>query len=174
MIVRLGLGLLGFALCIFVLLTIVHHLHLIFLADLLLLVALKIWLLGFVVLVLAGLIMTIKKAFMDFIGYFAIQARLQRRAWLNQSKQARVSRLYQQKTAYYDFFSECKRRRLLQINNRKQVELLSYTIQSEISTLKKKLPESTLKDFRRQLKSCSKQQDLDSLIKLQHQLTLYL
>ncbi len=174
MIIRYALGLVHFALAMFILVAGLYGFRFIFWSELLLQLALKIWLLGFGLLLLSGLGFVIKRFGSELQEYFAHSARLKRRLAFIRARENQLNRLYTHRINYLDYFHELKRRCLLKSNHRKHINELVDSIQRDLRAIRTSLPATAYQEFSQRLKVAQRQQDLANLINLQQQLHQHL
>jgi hypothetical protein len=103
--------------------------------------------------------------------YFSAKQRVQRRLWFVQARQDQVKRLFYFKAMQIRYFSELSRKRLLKLNNRKHIRSLSQSIDKDLQSIKDKLPETTYLQLQQENARFRKQQDIDSLLKLQQKIS---
>lgn len=174
MLVRIPLWLLGSAFLLFIVLTILFNLHLLFLSELLLRVTTKIWFSGGVLLSLNGLAVIAHRIIRQLMMFFSVQSRFQRRLLFNLAKQAQFDLLHAGKAHYINYFCDLKRRHLLKVNDRKHILLLIKSIKQNLNNKRHKLPQAAFKQYRQQLKLYTRQQNLDNLLELQELLVTLL
>jgi len=126
---------------------------------------------GFAALVIAGLLGLVKIIVRAMLDYFSAKQRAQRRLWFVQARQDQVKRLFYFKTQQIKYFSELNRKRLLKLNNRKHIRSLSKAIDKDLLSIKPKLPETTYQQLQRDNVRFRKQQDIESLLKLQQKIS---
>lgn len=173
MMIRYALGLVLFALGIFILVAGLYGFRLIFWSELFLQVALKIWLLGFALFLLSGFGVVVKRFGLEIQQYFSSAARVQRRLAFVRAREIQLNRLYEHRIHYLDYFHELKRQRLSTRNHRKHIKELAGSIQRDLLAIRKSLPTAEYQMFSRHLKIAKRQQDLANLINLQQQLHHY-
>jgi len=126
---------------------------------------------GFAALVIAGLLGLVKIIVRAMLDYFSAKQRAQRRLWFVQARQDQVKRLFYFKTQQIKYFSELNRKRLLKLNNRKHIRSLSKAIDKDLLSIKPKLPETTYQQLQRDNVRFRKQQEIESLLKLQQKIS---
>jgi len=126
---------------------------------------------GFAGLILAGLLGVFKIAVSSLSDYFSAKQRVKRRLWFVQTRQDQIKRLFYFKAEQIKYFSELNRKRLLRRNNRKHIQSLSKAIDKDLLAIKAKLPETTYQQLQRDNVGFRKQQDIESLLKLQQKIS---
>jgi hypothetical protein len=126
---------------------------------------------GFAGLVLAGLLGVFKIVVRSIIEYLSAKQRVQRRLWFVQARQEQFKRLFHFKVQQIKYFSELNRKRLLKHNNRKHIRSLSKAIDKDLLSIKHKLPEAIYQQLQRDNDRFRKQQDIESLLKLQQKIS---
>jgi hypothetical protein len=126
---------------------------------------------GFAGLILAGVLGVFKIVVRSLIEYLSARRRAQRRLWFIQARQEQFKRLFHFKAQQIKYFSELNRKRLLKRNNRKHISSLSNAIDKDLLSIKPKLPEAIYQQLQRDNVRFRKQQDIESLLKLQQKLS---
>jgi hypothetical protein len=126
---------------------------------------------GFAGLILAGVLGVFKILVRSIIEYLSARQRAQRRLWFIQARQDQFKRLFHFKAQQIKYFSELNRKRLLKRNNRKHIQSLSNVIDKDLLSLKSKLPEATYQQLQQDNVRFRKQQDIESLLKLQQKIS---
>lgn len=165
MIIKIALGLLGFAITFLMAADLLAHFALYSLANLitrggdgLLLASLAIWLL----LILKLLAKTIAQ---QFAFYFSKGQQAQRQ-WLFTLIQAdNLQRLFHSQKKQLAYFQAFKRRRLMAKDNAKQSRLLAKVLQKQLAQLP--LKEAELAAYQQQLNQARRSHNISQLIELQ-------
>ncbi|PPK70695.1 hypothetical protein B0F88_10850 [Methylobacter tundripaludum] len=126
---------------------------------------------AFTVLIIAGLLGVVKITARSVLDYFSAKQRVQRRLWFRQARQDQVKRLFYFKTKQIKYFNELSRERLLKLNNRKHIRLLSKAIDKDLLSNKTKLPETTYRQLQQDNARHRNRQDIEALLKLQQQIS---
>ncbi|MGZ5030058.1 MAG: hypothetical protein ACXV8I_05600 [Methylobacter sp.] len=126
---------------------------------------------GFAGLILAGLLGVFKSAVLSIIEYLSAKQRAQRRLWFVQARQDQFKRLFHFKAKQIKYFNELNRKRLLKRNNRKHIQSLSKAIDKDLLAIKAKLPVATYQQLQQDNVRFRKQQDIESLLKLQQKIS---
>jgi hypothetical protein len=122
---------------------------------------------AFGILLSAGLFIIIKLTLAAFLNYVSARERLERRLLFINAKQAQLKQLFYFKAIQVNYFSELKRKRLLQTNNKQHLESLSKVINKDLQSLKKHLPKPHYLQLHQLYRKSLKQQNIEALLKLQ-------
>ncbi len=125
---------------------------------------------AFALLLITGLAVIIKRIIASCFDYFSARQRLQRRLWFIQAQQDRLKRLFYFRTLQINYFNEMKRKRLLIANNRQHIHSLSKAIDKDLQSIKQQLSKATYQQLLRENVQYRKQQDVESLLRLQQKL----
>ncbi len=128
---------------------------------------------AFVVLIISGLFGVSKITVCSVLHFFSNRQRVQRRLWFVEARQDQVKRLFYFKTKQIKYVHELNRKRLLKINNRKHVRLLSKSIDKDLLSIKTKLPETTYLQLQQDNVRYRNQQDIEALLNLQQKITTF-
>ncbi len=126
---------------------------------------------AFGILLSAGLFIIIKLTLATFFNYVSTKERLERRLLFINVKQEQLKQLFYFKTIQVNYFSELKRKRLLQANNKQHLKSLSKVINKDLQSLKKHLPKSQYLQLHQVYRQSLKQQNIEALLKLQTEIT---
>lgn len=129
---------------------------------------------GFAVLISTGLWGVLKITARSALNYFSSKQRVQRRLWFVEAQQDRFKRLFYFKTTQLRYFNELHRKRLLQHNNRKHIQVLSKSIGKDLLSVKTKLPGTTYLQLQQDLVRYRNRQDIEALLKLQQKISILL
>jgi biopolymer transport protein ExbB/TolQ len=127
-------------------------------------------LIAFLLLVVTGLLMIIKRIVLEWKAYFSSSQRLQRRIWFIQAKQDRVIRLLHFRRVQINYFTKFKRKQLLSTNDRQQLQALSKEITQHLSRLKQQLPKAIYLQWQQEHKQWLALKDMEALLKLQQKI----
>jgi len=122
---------------------------------------------AFLLLVIMGLLMVIKRILLAWKIYFSANQRLQRRLWFIQAKQDRLMRLLHFKRMQISYFTQLKRKQLLSANDQQQLQILSKGIARDLSRSKRQLPKATYVEFQQEHRRWLALQDMEGLLTLQ-------
>jgi hypothetical protein len=125
---------------------------------------------GFVVLSINGLLAFCKIIVRSVLDYFSAGQRAQRRLLFALAKQDQVKRLFFFKTRQIKYVNEFSRKRLLTLNNRKQLQSLSKAIDKDLLSIKTKLPGTLYQQLQQDHVRYRNQQDIEALITLQQKI----
>ena len=125
---------------------------------------------GFTVLITAGLWGVGKIIVSSALDYFSAKQRVQRRLWFAWAKQDQVKRLFYFKTRQIKYVNELSRKRLLKLNNRKHIRLLSNSIDKELLSVKTKVPKNTYLQLQQDHARFRSQQNIEALLALQQKI----
>ena len=125
---------------------------------------------AFALLLITGLFVLIKLIIGSLFDYFSASQRVQRRLWFIQAKKEQLKLLFYFKTLQINYFSELKRKRLLNANNRQHIQSLSKAINKDLLSIKKSLPKTTYRQLHQENVRYRNQQDVDALLKLQQKI----
>jgi len=126
---------------------------------------------GFVALIIAGLWGVGKIIVRAALNYFSAKQRIQRRLWFALAKQDQAKRLFYFKTRQLKYFNELSRKRLLKLNNRKHIRVLSKAIDKELLSIKTKLPGTTYQQLQQDHARYRNRQDIEALLTLQQKIS---
>jgi len=126
---------------------------------------------AFALLIIAGVWGVSKIIVHATLDYFSAKQRAQRRWWFVHARQDQVKRLFYFKAQQIKYFSELNRKRLLKRNNRKHIQSLSKAIDKDLQSIKSKLPAATYQQLQQDNVRFRKQQDIESLLKLQQKIS---
>ena len=122
---------------------------------------------AFLLLVIMGLLMVIKRILLAWKIYFSANQRLQRRLWFIQAKQDRLMRLLHFKRMQISYFTQLKRKQLLSANDQQQLQVLSKGIYRDLSRSKGQLPKATYVRLQQEYRQWLALQDMEALLTLQ-------
>lgn len=126
---------------------------------------------GFAALIIAGLWAVAKIIVRSVLDYFSAKQRGQRRLWFVQARQDQVRRLFYFKTRQIKYVNELSRKRLLTLNNRKHIRSLSKAIDTELLSIKTKLPGTTYQQLQQDHARYRNRQDIEALLTLQQKIS---
>ena len=127
---------------------------------------------AFLLLVLTGLLMVIKRIVVAWKVYFSASQRLQRRVWFIQAKQDRLVRLLHFRRVQINYFTKLKRKQLLNANDQQQLKALSKQIARDLLRIKQQLPKVIYMQLQQEHKQCLVLQDMAALLTLQQKIEL--
>ncbi|MGZ5010281.1 MAG: hypothetical protein ACXV8P_01430 [Methylobacter sp.] len=171
MIIRISLLLILASLPIFLLVELLLWLAVPGLPDAITMLGSAMLLSAFALLIITGVWGVFKIVVRATLDYFSAKQRVQRRLWFVQAKQDQIKRLFYFKAMQIKYFSELSRKRLLKRNNRKHIQSLSRSIDKDLLSIKSKLPAATYQQLQQDNLRFRKQQDIESLLKLQHKIS---
>ena len=125
---------------------------------------------AFLLLVLIGLLMITKHIVLALKTYFSVCQRLQRRLWFIQAKQDRLLRLLYFKRVQISYFTKLKRKQLLHINDKQQLQVLSKEIAKDLLRIKLHLPKVIYLQLQQEHRQWLAQQDMEALLILQEKI----
>lgn len=173
MIIRLFLGLFFAAFIFLIIADVFYELHLQFIADLMIKLGDEILLLSFSVLLITGIIFFSKQIGLAVKDYFSAKERAKRRLFFSIAKNDYVQRLFNAKKKQLFYFSNLKRNKLLEKNNKKQAFLLAQSIVKELNSAKHFLSESQFKHYNQAIKQALSEQNIKLLLELQHEIATF-
>ncbi len=141
------------------------------LSDLLTKIGVFILIFAFGILLSSGLFIIIKLTLLAFLNYVSANERLARRLLFINAKQDQLKQLFYFKTIQVNYFSELRRKRLLQANNKQHLKSLAKVINKDLQSLKKHLPKSHYLQLHQVYRQSLKQQNIEALLKLQTEIT---
>ncbi|MGZ4981185.1 MAG: hypothetical protein ACXWE4_07655 [Methylobacter sp.] len=171
MIIRISLLLILASLPIFLLVELLLWLAVPGLPDAITMLGSAMLLSAFALLIITGVWGVFKIVVRATLDYFSAKQRVQRRVWFVQARQDQIKRLFYFKAMQIKYFSELSRKRLLKRNNRKHIQSLSRSIDKDLLSIKSKLPAATYQQLQQDNLRFRKQQDIESLLKLQHKIS---
>ena len=125
---------------------------------------------AFLLLVVTGLLMVIKRIMLTWKAYFSASQRLQRRVWFIQSKQDRLMRLLHFRAVQISYFTKLKRKQLLNTNDQQQLQALSIEITRHLSRIKRQLPKATYVQLQQERRQWLALKDMGALLRLQQKI----
>ena len=173
MIIRLALSFFAVALLLLLAMAGLYKFGWLGLANLLRLAGTETLLVGGALLVLLGLAALLQSITRQLRAYFSTLARAQRRLGFTRLQQEQQLTVFANKTRQQLYFANLTRKRLLRTNTCKHSQQLASSIQRDLTALRLHLPRPTYQQLQKQLTGYSRQQDVDSLLKLQQQLITY-
>lgn len=126
---------------------------------------------AFVILSIAGILGVFEITVRSALDYFSAEQRITRKLWFVLVKQEQVERLFYFKTVQIKYFNELNKKRLLKRNNRKHIKLLSASIDKDLLSIRKKLPETTYLQLQKDNARYRNQQDVEALLQLQQRIS---
>lgn len=105
------------------------------------------------------------------LGYFSYKQRVQRRLWFVHARQDQINRLFYFKKLKIKSINELNRKRLLRLNNRKHIRLLSKAIHQDLLPIKTKLSGTTYQQLQQDHARYRKNQDIEALLMLQQKIS---
>lgn len=125
---------------------------------------------AFLLLVVTGLLMILKRILLAWKAYFSASQRLQRRLWFIQAKQERLMRLLHFRCVQISYFTKIKRKQLLSANDQHQLQAISKKITKDLSRIKRQLPKATYMQLQQEHRQWLALQDMEALLTLQQKL----
>ena len=173
LVIRISLLLVLAALPVFLLVELLLWLTVPALPGMLTALATAMLLAGFAGLTIIGLWAAGNMIVQSALAYFSSKQRVQRRLWFVEAKQDQAKRLFHFKTKQIKYVNELSRKRLLALNNRKHIRLLSSAIDKELLSLKTKLPGTTYLQLQQDHARFRNQQDIEALLALQQKIATF-
>jgi hypothetical protein len=162
---------LSLSMLIFVAGFICYQLDLSLLTSLLYGLAERILLLAFLLLALSGLMALLSAVCVDLRGYFRQDARAVRQIFAVQTRKHNLARRLALEIRQIQYFSNLKRQRLLQADNRKHLQELYNAILLELESAKPQLPANRFAEMHKALRQYLKQADDQAMLTLRQQIT---
>ena len=173
MIIRLFLTIFFSSLIVLIIADVFYELHLRFIADLIIKLGDEVLLLSFALLLITGIVFFSKKIGLTVKDYFSAKERAKRKLFFSIAKNDYVQRLFSAKKKQLLYFSNFKRQRLLEKNNKKQAALLAKSIFIELNATKVFLPESQFKYYSQAIKQAILQHNINRLLELQNEISTF-
>ncbi|NOT86357.1 MAG: hypothetical protein HOP02_16595 [Methylococcaceae bacterium] len=170
LIIRLALYLWAIAIAMFIAMAGFSHSGWLALSNHLLSVGTESLLTGSALLIILGLSVLLQTIFQQVRRYFSAYASGQRRLWFNVLKRENCLKHLAGKKQQYLYFTEFKRKHLLQANNLKHTQQLSKNIQRDLKRVNTTLSTHAYQHLQKQLNGYIRQQDVESLLELQQQI----
>lgn len=126
---------------------------------------------AFAAFIIAGLLGVYKIIVRSVLDYFSYKQRVQRRLWFVHARQDQINRLFYFKKLKIKSINELNRKRLLTLNNRKHIRLLSKAINQDLRPIKTKLPGTTYQQLQQDHARYRKKQDIEALLMLQQKIS---
>ncbi len=142
------------------------------LAALITQVGLTLLLAAFALLWVMGVLDFLKRFVKQCVAYFSPQQRQQRKVLFMQYKKAQIDQLFYFKSLQINYFSQVKRNRLLNANNRRHIRQLSKTIDKELFLLKRQLSANEFKQLQQENSRYRNRHDSLGLLALQQKITM--
>jgi uncharacterized protein YecE (DUF72 family) len=125
---------------------------------------------AFAILLAAGLAVVIKGIIAACFDYFSAGQRLQRRLWFIQARREQLKQLFYFRTVQIRYVNEHKRKRLLNVNNRRHLRALSRAIDKDLLALKQQLAAAAYLQLQQEHARYLARQDSEALVKLQQKI----
>lgn len=171
MLIRISLALIAISLIAFLSVDILLKLAVPGLPEIMTRLGLSIMLGAFALLLFAGLLAIARLTMQTVSAYFSARQRELRKLLFFQIRQEQLKqRLYFRKLQIH-YFNELKRKRLLNINNRKQINSLSEAISNDLLSIRKQLPKTTYLQLQQENIRYRNQYDSEALLMLQKKIT---
>ena len=170
MLIKIALLLVFSAFALFLSVDLVLWLAIPRLANMLTQLGLALLMAAFGLLLTAGLFIMTKLTLTAFLDYISAKQRLERRLLFIDAKQEQLKSLFYFKTVQITYFSDLKRKRLLQANNKKHLQSLSKAIHNDLRTLKKHLPKAHYQQLQQIYHQSLKEHNIEALLKLQSEI----
>ncbi len=126
---------------------------------------------AFSVFIIGGILAVYMLSIRSIVDYFSYRQRLRRRLWFVHARQDQINRLFYFKKSKTKQVHELNKKRLLTLNNRKHIRLLSKAINQDLLPVKKKLPEIIYRQLQQDLACYRKNQDIEALLMLQQKIS---
>ncbi|WP_340123393.1 hypothetical protein [Methylobacter svalbardensis] len=126
---------------------------------------------AFSALIITGLLGVYKIIVHTMLDYFSYKQRVQRRLWFVHARQDQINHLFYFKKLQIKHINELNRKRLLTLNNRKHIRLLSKAINQDLLPIKTKLPGTTYQQLQQDHARYRKKQDIEALLMLQQKIS---
>jgi hypothetical protein len=105
------------------------------------------------------------------IDFFSATHRMQRRLLFIQARQEQLKRLLYARTLQIRYFTQLKKKRLLNRNNHKHIKALSKAIDNDLLALKSRLPKNLYLQLQQENAHYRKQHNSEALLQLQQKIT---
>lgn len=128
---------------------------------------------AFGLLILMGIVGVWKRSFEFVRDYFSAPQREKRHLLFVENQKRDRHRLFYFQRLQLDYFKERQRRRLLEKNNRDQINALSDSIERQLVGLKQQLSKDLFSQFQLENRRYRKQQNEQALLKLHAKLTTF-
>lgn len=165
-----ALSICSFAMLLFVVGFVCWQFGLVLLTSLFYLVASKIMLLAFVLLVSLGLVALIGAIRRDLAAYFNKESIALRRLLSVRASQCEARRRLSGESRQLRYWSHFRRRRLLAADNKKRLRELFTAINLELQSMKNKLPADSYRAFSKALRQYHRHADAEAMLLLRKQL----
>jgi ABC-type multidrug transport system fused ATPase/permease subunit len=125
---------------------------------------------AFGLLVFGGFVNVIKHIFNVMRHYFSAEQSENRQFLFVKNKQSNQKRLFHFKRLQLNYFKERQQKRLLEKNNREQINALSAAIERDLQRIKHTISKDIFSQFQLENQRYRKQQNGQSLLELHHKI----
>ncbi|MEI7840724.1 MAG: hypothetical protein WCJ11_09510 [Methylococcaceae bacterium] len=126
---------------------------------------------GFMLLILTGLIFSLKKWWLILQRYFSAEQRGQRRILFIENQHKNRHRLFYFQRLQLTYFKEQQRKQILEINNQAQINALSEAIERDLKQMKARISKADFLQWQQENRRYLAQHNEQALVKLHHKIS---